>query len=401
MWTNLFNGPNRHGRGLRSRASCMIGALGALLVGCEVGSPSDDREGDDRWPAGMAWTLDPELTIGRPDGGPQLFGRIADFEVGQDGVIYVLDALAVELRLFSADGAHITTVGGRGQGPGEFSAPVGLAWMPGGDTLLVVDGAGGRYSLFGRDGSLGRTVRRPIADFSGSFKGGFSAGLLYDQTLLFTEDGDIRYGLVGIDLADVSAAHDTVQLPGPGPLEEEYFSALSPTGGMNMPVPFAPSATWQLQGDGSMWWGLGDSYRAYRISLSGDTLARVSAGAEPVPVGPEEIAAWSATPAVTRFREDYGQQIDFDRVPAYKPAFSMLFEDSQGVLWVQVPTIDGLVAFDVFGPNGDRLGRLSTPLTRTSHVRPRVRGDRLYLVGQDDYEVESIQVFRISGRGRE
>jgi len=60
-----------------------------------------------------------------------------------------------ELRYFDAEGTHIRTVGGAGQGPGEFRQLTGLARLPG-DTLLAWDPGSLRLSWFTPEGELVR-----------------------------------------------------------------------------------------------------------------------------------------------------------------------------------------------------------------------------------------------------
>ena len=55
----------------------------------------------------------------------------------QDGRVVVADAGSSEVRIFQPTGAHQMTLGGRGEGPGEFPGLWSL-WVVG-DTLLVED----------------------------------------------------------------------------------------------------------------------------------------------------------------------------------------------------------------------------------------------------------------------
>ena len=91
------------------------------------------------WPSGHAWTVnqDPRITLGSIDGveQPQLFSRVQGATRLPNGNIAVLDEQTRELRIFDSKGEHLTTVGGSGEGPGEFSEPRTLTSH--GDTLQV------------------------------------------------------------------------------------------------------------------------------------------------------------------------------------------------------------------------------------------------------------------------
>lgn len=54
-----------------------------------------------------------------------MFGWVADVSVSQDGQrVYVLDGIAAEVTVWTSDGVLLDKVGGRGEGPGEFTDPV-------------------------------------------------------------------------------------------------------------------------------------------------------------------------------------------------------------------------------------------------------------------------------------
>ena len=93
------------------------------------------------WPSGSEWIVTPEPTvvIGAVEGNrAHLLSRVVGAVRLSDGRIAVLDSEAQELRLFGPDGEHVGTLGGPGEGPGEFSYPSVLERLPG-EILQVVD----------------------------------------------------------------------------------------------------------------------------------------------------------------------------------------------------------------------------------------------------------------------
>src|SRR5690625_2077763 len=100
------------------------------------------------WAPGEAWRVVEEVRIGRLDGdGPHLFGDVRSLTVDDDGRIWVLEGQAQEVRVFSAEGEYIRTVGRRGGGPGEFAGALHIARAPDG-TLWVMDPQNNRVSIF-------------------------------------------------------------------------------------------------------------------------------------------------------------------------------------------------------------------------------------------------------------
>lgn len=102
-----------------------------------------------------------------------------------DGTIVVNDRSA--LKFFTADGEFIRAAGRRGRGPGEFQQTRNVCRLPG-DTLLVIDYAGGRASLWNSNGdhiqtfaSVGR-ARSGTCDATG-------ARVILDASVATTTNG--------------------------------------------------------------------------------------------------------------------------------------------------------------------------------------------------------------------
>ena len=92
-------------------------------------------------PGSSDWQLavQPSVVIGTLEGPEedQLI-RVGGAARLSDGRIAVGDTEALHVRVFGPDGRHRITLGGEGEGPGEFQA-VHLAGVLPGDTLVVVD----------------------------------------------------------------------------------------------------------------------------------------------------------------------------------------------------------------------------------------------------------------------
>jgi hypothetical protein len=366
------------------------GTVDTLANGAvRVSSPVDGL-----WSEEDRWQLEPVLAIGRVEGeGPDVFGSIADIEVGGDGRIYVLDRQVNELRVFAADGTHLGTTGRTGAGPGEFTRVTGLYRITG-DSVLVADVGNARYAVFDADGNFGRTVVRPIRSYGWVSEGTFAGGVLYEEGYRPTGGDASDPVIVGVRLAEQSELTDTLGFPKPPVPPIEGFYVRSAEGGSGMSMPFAPEAAWQLMPDRSLWWGFASEYRLLHLSPAGDTLRDVVSASTPLPVTQQEIDAWAAGRSATRFKQQ-GGELDLSRIPRQKPYFQDLFVDPAGYLWVDVPTTDALTAFDIFDPAGRFLGRLPTGVDRDTYVDPVLRDDLLHLVVTDSLGVAKVAVFRI------
>lgn len=114
---------------------------------------------------------EPMLVLG-DDGGNEAtwFSDVGGTGLLSDGSVAVIDGGSRQVRLFAADGRHLWTAGGVGEGPGEFDTAWYL-WVLPGDTLWVADLSPWRYHVFTREGAFVRTVDR-VTPYGNSSQGG-------------------------------------------------------------------------------------------------------------------------------------------------------------------------------------------------------------------------------------
>ncbi|MGH7500932.1 MAG: 6-bladed beta-propeller [Longimicrobiales bacterium] len=97
------------------------------------------------------------LIIGMEDGPDQLrFFRISGFDTDRHDNIYILDGGESCIRVFTAAGEYIRTIGRSGSGPGEFRSAMSLIVT--GDTVAVWDFELRRLTLFDLQGNVMETV---------------------------------------------------------------------------------------------------------------------------------------------------------------------------------------------------------------------------------------------------
>jgi len=130
---------------------------GAVLV-------SNPAEGI--WSEEERWTLSETLRIGSmADEGPELFGQIVDVEVDDQGRILVLEGQAHELRIFDADGQHLITMGGPGEGPGELNVGFGGEVFSRAGQIWVNNMFNRRWELFSYEGEAIESTPNPSTFF--------------------------------------------------------------------------------------------------------------------------------------------------------------------------------------------------------------------------------------------
>ena len=102
--------------------------------------------------AGLA--SEPSLSIGALEGPEELlFDGIVSVVRDDEGNLVIADNGAAEIRVFDAEGSHLRSFGGRGEGPGEFQALVGAWPLPDGG-IVAADRRFQRISRFDSQGML-------------------------------------------------------------------------------------------------------------------------------------------------------------------------------------------------------------------------------------------------------
>jgi hypothetical protein len=358
-------------------------ASGQIVV-TNPGAPS--------WAPGAEWRVTEELRIGRIDGeGPDLFGRITSLAVDRGGRIWVLEGQAQELRVFSAAGEYLRTVGRRGGGPGEFSQAARVDLAPDGN-LWVMDPGNGRLSVIDTAGRYLEGKKVPGGFMMPRWPGGFDdAGRYYAPTPSFVPHFSTE--LVRHDAA--LAPVDTISASPRDPIERASFTIQS--NGVTIVsagVPFQGGLLTKFSPAGTYWSLLTDEYRLQEYSTAGDTLRTITRVHTPLPV---------TTADREKAREDLqwfidnGGQVDWSKIPSTKPLASDYFFDDDGHIWVAIRTDSREEGweFDIFDPVGRYLGVVELPFQLERFPIPIFRNGVFYGITRDELDVPYVVMARI------
>jgi hypothetical protein len=364
------------------------------------------------WSVDDQWTLEEELKIGAIEGDPDYqFGAIGFIAVDSQDRMYVMDAQAQHIKVFSADGRYEQTVGGPGAGPGELGVGAISLFMGPGDTLLVPDLGNQRINRYASDGtSLGSfrlEIEKGIPMAINATRSGVIAEqvrplALPDQPVRDTMDAIVRLSMDGaaMDTLKKFPSGGTINLGGSAP-ELNFFS---------------PEPVWQLMEDMRLCFGINDDYSIEMYSPDGvlERIVRKPFTRTPVTDGDKGrmldamVELWTAAgvppQAIPRLR----QIVHFGD---YYPAFASIQRGPGGTMWVQhmqspstlgeeelaeFNLIEDLGArdWDVFDPIGRFLGVVTMP----HRFSPRsIVGNKIYGVWRDDLDVQYAMRLRIVG----
>lgn len=358
---------------------------------------------------GSVWrdtlTLSPELSIGTLDGDdPYLLGAVAGLDVDARGRVYVVDRHAQNVRVFSAQGEHLRTIGLGGEGPGEFLAPDCVRVTD--DGRLVVRDAPWRFSVFSPEGE---------------YQGGWLLRSGYATSVPFFLDAQERVlnptlpgALVRYDLE--GSVVDTVPEPSRG-YAAPRLEVTMENGRASYSIPFMPSERWTVTRDGRFVFGLTSEYRIERWEPDG-TILRIQRTVDPVPVlsGEANQARERITRTVRR-ANDPSWHWQGPGIPSDKPPWVSVFAGLDGSIWVLRSTAaveeenlawepqhpeDGFPTqwisprvADVFDSEGRYLGPVKMPEAMRLYPSPVLSAESAWAVSMHELGYPQIVRYRL------
>ncbi|MYI07024.1 MAG: hypothetical protein F4059_06870 [Gemmatimonadetes bacterium] len=311
---------------------------------------------------GARWTVVESLRLGSSDGfGPDVFGFVSELIVDDLGRMWVVDAMANELRVFDADGLFVRTLGRSGEGPSEFKR-VGPAFLGPNSTVWVEDLSLLRWEVFDTAGV--RVEGHPVPS---SLRGGLRHWTRDGLLLVLARLPGSRpmVGLVVHEKTQDGAVEPegrVLELP-PEPRPEGLIAVRSDRFSTEVPAPFT-SRSFGVFGAGLDYWfsdgrARRGSYEVHQLDLdSGTTRLTIKRRFTPAEI-PDSLRAL----AIDSLRQEFREQgmptgaLTLDVVPEEYPPFIDFALSADGTLWVRRVFPDGLVGFDVFAPDGRLLGR--------------------------------------------
>ncbi len=376
---------------------------------------------------GEFWTIDPEPefvlgganTLGEPaHDSAQLVWDVAGFARLEDGRVAVLSSRGVQLLLFEPSGELSRIIGRAGEGPGEFTRPEWLQYLPP-DTLVVWDYFLTSIDYFSPDGTLLRERRVDHAAVRelGLYGEDFSFPLPDGSFIAFMRNREVdpeppwsdcspgegwlvpgtpETGFAGEGSIFTFPASEFVRVDG---AESHSFGCPSQMAvGGDPPSIYIPAR---------------DMNQIYQFNLDGFLSRIIRRTTDPVPVTPEARRAMEER-MESRYRELEAQgwirppkQMDYDPPDDHPPVFDVIV-DTEGYLWTREWSASetGLPdQWSVFSPQGRWLGSLAVPWPiDLADSSSRCRGyrsscwvdrDFFMILRRDEFDVERVEGYRI------
>ncbi len=352
--------------------------------------------------AANPWTLsEREARIGSVDDPDYVFNPITHMALGPDGLLYTTHAGEGTVRRWTSDGAPAGSLGGRGEGPGEFQYPYGLGFF--GDSLWVWDLVAIRVSHFDLEGRFLGSVSarrnpggatelpvRPVVPLrDGTFMGMTPPASTSIARGSQTESPYVRMDADGSWLNRIWTQpwrrHDTFATSSASqPFGDAHLSGMGARG-----LLVVERRAWTGEGDPAM--------RVSEIGFDGDTIFTSVVPYDPVPLAAERfdsvVRAWAGGSAA-----DEAQIREVMYRPSYLPAVSRLLGAADGSIWLQrfdpVELAGGerMIEWLVFDSDGSPLARA---LTHAGLEVKLITEDMVWGIERDELEVEYIVRHRL------
>jgi hypothetical protein len=352
-------------------------------------------------PGGGGWNVasDPSLTIGSFDGPEesQLY-RVRGALRLSDGRIAVGNEGSQEVRYYQPDGSFSHSLGGEGEGPGEFTS-VQLAgrW---GDSLVVIDRRQRRISLLHPEEGFVRSFT-PVEEVAvypmeGWF---FASGSILLRDLPGMESGAFEEGFnrspIPFGSCDMEGGlrTDFGELPG---AERVTITRQTDHGLMTMlsSIPFGKAPEVAVAGD-LLYFGSHDSFQIEVFGSDGSLHHIVRVAKPLIPVTAEDISAYieEEVGGISDENDARTQRRDLEAMPRvdFRPPHGAISADVRGYLFVEGYTMPGDTSkgVSVFNPEGVLVGGFELPVGLEIL---EVGDDYLLGLEEDEFEVEYLKL---------
>ncbi|MBC7361587.1 MAG: 6-bladed beta-propeller [Candidatus Aminicenantes bacterium] len=316
-------------------------------------------------------TLKKELTIGKLEEGGSLFGTIAGAAVTADGRIVVLDSKEKKIKIFDPAGKLLKEFGREGQGPGEWSMPVGLQLVSN-RQLIVADGGGRKLVYLDLEGNLLKEVS--YAKKLALMKI-IERGSCYLATEMGLEGNSLTYNVALYDANfDQLFKIDTLLMP-------------MPTGGSKI-NPFDTAYDYCLDSKGNIIYGRATAYEIKYFTPEGKLFKVVRKEYQP-----QAISEKDKQDILKMIPETAGINLkEMLAFPEKYPAFSSLFVDEEDRLYVRTyerGKVRDSYVVDIFNQEGKLIARCEMP-----EGGFLMKGGKLYAVEKDEEDYQYLSRYQ-------
>lgn len=285
-------------------------------------------------------------------------GSMAGVAVMDDGTLFLADRTEAVIHVYDASGRYQTSIGGKGEGPGEFFSVSGVRLHEG--ELFALDTQQQRVSVFdaaGRTYLRSHTLSGGTQDLSGfpvaaEPLSGSLFLVLYNSMQRENDKFYRRYMPRILDAEGNTIASEFVEFPRSEMLMLQSDNSIRITS-----LPFMGESYIGFNQNEEIVTGFSDRFLFHVISLEGDTLRSIYHSKTPPPLDRAELLGNIED-------ETSREEISAMDIPEKSLAFESLYIDDEDRFWVSNPTEDTEVNdWWLLAESGEKLAEFSRPAT--------------------------------------
>ncbi len=352
------------------------------------------------WDESSLWSIDPDplvdLTVS--GGGPaHEFFRVRGVWLRPDGSLVLADRASRQIRLYSSEGKLLGSLGGPGQGPGEFNDIQQIELVA--DTVFALD-SDGRVTVVNPDMELVRTF---TLSFTVDDIHSLDDGTLLGESFMDPGPVEIANRLIRppIALVRLDLEGSRIDSIGERPGRELYSFALDDYSGSRPPL-FGRNAETATLGP-RVFYGSSDLMQVEEMDLAGNIVRILRVPGYDLALSTGEVAAERDAyldfdlPAGVTLHPLIRRSIEDLPTPATRPAFQRMLVDPAGAVWLELyrglSEVDRPQEWLILALDGTWLGTVEAPgrFSVTDITMETVLG-----VWRDELDVEHPQVLRLT-----
>jgi hypothetical protein len=327
--------------------------------------------------------------IGALEGDPNyIFGEFISFAVDDEGCVYVLDWRAKTVRKFGTSGKLLLSFGDPGQGPGEFSFPTEIRYLPDGH-IVVFEAENQKYSCFTKEGEFAGSERFQKLMYPPYF--GLTNGKIVAMNVLRNPDQTVFVmGIFDEQAELMTPLHRMERKPDPPWPGRNESDALARRFALTFSrVAFRRESVLALNDREDLFFAYTDNYEIKIYNADGELKKIVRTELPFLPVGntdrrafldyrlPRDISTWSAMEKALQNR--IKSLIEF---PDEKPAFLSLIPMDEDYLMVVRDGYYGRNALiDIFDSSGRFIIEKMLPFPIKKGT---CKGNKIYTIHEDE-----------------
>ena len=327
------------------------------------------------------FSMEEDLTLRKKEGSEEyLFERVRNIDINKNDNIYVLDNMAVQVRIFEKNGKLIRTFGSKGQGPGEMQNPLYMQ-ITSKEEVMVYDSGIQRLLFFSIEGKYLRQastarIRYPMHPIKIDSRGELTAILVPPPPM------------GGIELKKFDSNLDLLMMISKTENDDSYLKRERKA--------WLPDLLCAVAQNDNIVWGYSKKYEFYVLNPEGKLIRKVIKDYEPVNVTQEDQERYMERyeRILTRLpRSRY--KIIF---PNYFPAFRDISVDEKGRIFLRtyekVKDKENFFFFDVFDSEGKYIAKI--PML-VSLNRPFVwKNNKLYTIEEDEDGFQFVKRYKVT-----